>query len=212
MLLTLLSPSAVPCIESSCDVLPVVLLCCGSGGRINVPSLLLFVAVVGCISTGVDGNAPLFFSPSSLAAAVAAALTYPRHWCSSTLVIETATALRWCPSSLRQWGRPSLFWQWSRPTCYCPSLSWPASWSCPFCYSCLAVAVAAASTCPCCRCCLSTLLVSSALALMANTIGKVGKTAHELFYPLPGRKEKIVSRFIQLILSIMIYSPRKTVM
>ena len=46
----------------------------------------------------------------------------------------------------------------------------------------------------------------------SNTIGKVGKAVHELFYPLPGRKEKIFSRFIQLILSIMIYSPRKTVM
>ncbi len=33
----------------------------------------------------------------------------------------------------------------------------------------------------------------------SNTIGKVGKAAHKLFYPLPGRKEKIVSRFIQLI-------------
>ncbi len=61
MILTLLSPSAVPCIESSCDVLPVVLLCCGSGSCVDVPSLLLFVAVVGCISAGIDGNAPLFF-------------------------------------------------------------------------------------------------------------------------------------------------------
>jgi hypothetical protein len=46
----------------------------------------------------------------------------------------------------------------------------------------------------------------------SNAIGKVGKAAHMLFYPLPGRKEKIASRFIQLILSVMIYSPRKTVM
>jgi hypothetical protein len=46
----------------------------------------------------------------------------------------------------------------------------------------------------------------------SNAIGKVGKAAHELFYPLPGCKEKVVLRFIQLILSIMIYSPRKTVM
>jgi hypothetical protein len=61
MILTSLSPSAVPCIESSCDVLPVVLLCCGSGGCVDVPLLLLFVAVVGCISTGIDSNAPLFF-------------------------------------------------------------------------------------------------------------------------------------------------------
>jgi hypothetical protein len=61
MILTSLSPSAVPCIESSCDVLPVVLLCCGSNGCINVPSSLLFVAVVGCVSAGVDGDAPLFF-------------------------------------------------------------------------------------------------------------------------------------------------------
>jgi hypothetical protein len=61
MILTSLSPSAVPCIESFCDVLPVVLLCCGSGGCVDVPSLLLFVAVVGCVSTGVDGNVPLFF-------------------------------------------------------------------------------------------------------------------------------------------------------
>jgi hypothetical protein len=43
----------------------------------------------------------------------------------------------------------------------------------------------------------------------SNVIGKVGKAAHKLFYPLPGRKEKNVLRFIQLILSIMIYSPRK---
>ncbi len=33
-------------------------------------------------------------------------------------------------------------------------------------------------------------------------------TASKLFYPLPGRKEKIVSKFIQLILSFMIYSIR----
>jgi hypothetical protein len=37
------------------------LLCCGSGGCIDVPSLLLFVTVVGCVSAGVDGNAPLVF-------------------------------------------------------------------------------------------------------------------------------------------------------
>jgi hypothetical protein len=61
MILTLLSPSAVPCIESSCDVLPVILLCYGSGGCVDVPSLLLFVAVVGCVSAGVDCNTPLFF-------------------------------------------------------------------------------------------------------------------------------------------------------
>ncbi len=61
MILTSLSPSAVPCIESSCDVLPMVLLCCGSGGCINVPLSVLFVAFVGCVSAGVDGNAPLVF-------------------------------------------------------------------------------------------------------------------------------------------------------
>jgi hypothetical protein len=77
MILTSLSPSAVPCIESSCDVLPMVLLCCSSGSCVDVPLLLLFVAVVGCVSAGVDGNAPLFFSPSSLAAVVAAASTCP---------------------------------------------------------------------------------------------------------------------------------------
>jgi hypothetical protein len=77
MILTSLLPSAVPCIESSCDVLPVVLLRCGSGGCVDVPLSLLFVAVVGCVSTGVDGDAPLFFSLSSLAAAVATALTCP---------------------------------------------------------------------------------------------------------------------------------------
>jgi hypothetical protein len=43
-----------------------------------------------------------------------------------------------------------------------------------------------------------------------NAIGKIGLTATKLFYPLPGRKEKIVSRFIQLILSIMFYSNRRT--
>ena len=46
----------------------------------------------------------------------------------------------------------------------------------------------------------------------SNAIGKMGHTASKLFYPLPGHKEKIVSKFIQLILSIMIYSIRKTVM
>ncbi len=46
----------------------------------------------------------------------------------------------------------------------------------------------------------------------SNAIGKMGHTATKLFYPLPGRKEKIISRFIQLILSIMMYSIRKTVM
>ncbi len=61
MILTSLSPSAVPCIESSCDVLPVVLLCCGSGGCVDVPLLLLFVTVVGCVSAGIDGDVPLVF-------------------------------------------------------------------------------------------------------------------------------------------------------
>jgi hypothetical protein len=46
----------------------------------------------------------------------------------------------------------------------------------------------------------------------SNAIGKMGHTASKLFYPLPRRKEKIESKFIQLILSIMIYSIRKTVM
>jgi hypothetical protein len=46
----------------------------------------------------------------------------------------------------------------------------------------------------------------------SNAIGKMGHAATKLFYPLPGRKEKIILRFIQLILSIMIYSTRKTVM
>jgi hypothetical protein len=46
----------------------------------------------------------------------------------------------------------------------------------------------------------------------ANAIGKIGITATKLYYPLPGRKEKIVSRFIQLILSVMIYSSRRTAM
>ncbi len=46
----------------------------------------------------------------------------------------------------------------------------------------------------------------------SNAISKMGHTATKLFYPLPGRKEKIISKFIQLILSIMIYSIRKTVM
>ncbi len=46
----------------------------------------------------------------------------------------------------------------------------------------------------------------------SNVIGKMGHTATKLFYQLPGHKEKIVSRFIQLILSIMIHSIRKTVM
>jgi hypothetical protein len=46
----------------------------------------------------------------------------------------------------------------------------------------------------------------------ANAIGKIGNTATKLYYPLPGRKEKIVSSFIQLILSVMIYSSRRTAM
>jgi hypothetical protein len=46
----------------------------------------------------------------------------------------------------------------------------------------------------------------------SNAIGKMGHAATKLFYPLPGHEEKIVWRLIQLILSIMIYSTRKTVM
>ncbi len=38
----------------------------------------------------------------------------------------------------------------------------------------------------------------------SNAIGKLGNAAHKLFHPLPGCKEKIESRFIELILSIMI--------
>ena len=46
----------------------------------------------------------------------------------------------------------------------------------------------------------------------SNAIGKIGVTATKLFYPLPGRKEKLVQRFIQLILSIMFYSNKRTAM
>jgi len=46
----------------------------------------------------------------------------------------------------------------------------------------------------------------------SNAIGKIGVTANKLFYPLPGRKEKLVQRFIQLILSIMFYSNKRTAM
>ena len=46
----------------------------------------------------------------------------------------------------------------------------------------------------------------------ANAIGKIGNTATKLYYPLPMRKDKIVSSFIQLILSTMMYSRRRTAM
>ena len=46
----------------------------------------------------------------------------------------------------------------------------------------------------------------------SNTIGKIGHTATKLCYPLPGQKDKIILRFIQLVLSVMIYSVRETVM
>jgi len=46
----------------------------------------------------------------------------------------------------------------------------------------------------------------------ANAIGKIGDTATKLYYPLPLRKDKIVSSFIELILSTMMYSCRKAAM
>ena len=46
----------------------------------------------------------------------------------------------------------------------------------------------------------------------SNAIGKIGNTATKLYYPLPMRKDRIVSSFIQLILSTMMYSCRRTAM
>ena len=46
----------------------------------------------------------------------------------------------------------------------------------------------------------------------SNAIDKIGNTATKLYYPLPVHKDKIVSSFIQLILSIMMYSRRRTSM
>ena len=46
----------------------------------------------------------------------------------------------------------------------------------------------------------------------SNAIGKIGNTATKLYYPLPMRKDRIVSRFIELILSTMMYSRRRTAM
>jgi hypothetical protein len=46
----------------------------------------------------------------------------------------------------------------------------------------------------------------------SNAIGKIGNTATKLYYPLPMRKDRIVSNFIQLILSTMMYSRRRTAM
>jgi len=46
----------------------------------------------------------------------------------------------------------------------------------------------------------------------SNAIGNIGNTATKLYYPLPMRKDKIVSSFIELILSTMMYSRRKTAM
>jgi hypothetical protein len=43
----------------------------------------------------------------------------------------------------------------------------------------------------------------------SNTIGKIGHTATKLCYPLPARKDKIILKFIQLVLSVMIFSVRK---
>jgi hypothetical protein len=43
-------------------------------------------------------------------------------------------------------------------------------------------------------------------------IGKIGNTATKLYCPLPMRKDRIVSSFIQLILSTMMYSRRRTSM
>ena len=46
----------------------------------------------------------------------------------------------------------------------------------------------------------------------ANAIGKIGNTATKLYYPMPMRKDKINSSFIQLILSTMMYSRRRPAM
>ena len=46
----------------------------------------------------------------------------------------------------------------------------------------------------------------------SNAIGKIGNTATKLYYPLPMRKDRILSSFIQLILSTMMYSRRRTAM
>jgi hypothetical protein len=46
----------------------------------------------------------------------------------------------------------------------------------------------------------------------SNTIGKIGHTATKLCYPLPAWKDKIILKFIQLVLSVMIFSVTKTEM
>jgi hypothetical protein len=46
----------------------------------------------------------------------------------------------------------------------------------------------------------------------SNAFGKIGDTATKLYYPLPSRKDKIVSSFIELILSTMMYSHKKMAM
>ena len=46
----------------------------------------------------------------------------------------------------------------------------------------------------------------------SNAIGKIGNTATKLYYPPPTHKDRIVSSFIQLILSTMMYSRRRTAM
>ncbi len=46
----------------------------------------------------------------------------------------------------------------------------------------------------------------------SNAIGKIGDTATKLYYPLPSRKNKIISRFIELMLSTMIYTRKNPAM
>ena len=46
----------------------------------------------------------------------------------------------------------------------------------------------------------------------SNVIGKIGGTATKLYNPQPSRKDKIVSSFVEFILSTMMYSRKKTAM
>ncbi len=191
MILTLLSPSAVPYIESSCDVLPVVFVMLRQWWL----HWCALIAVV-CYCCWLRQRRrwrqrALGFFLHRL---------WLRRWWLHQRVLDIGVRWRWWLQQRRPWGsarccrsnggahrrfgngvaRCAIALRchgWRRRLALFVIRVWLQQWR--LCWRALIATVV-------CRCC----WFLSAPALMVNAIGKVGKTPHELFYPLPGRKEK----------------------
>ncbi len=108
---------------------------CGSGGCVDVPLLpLLFVDVVGFVSTGVDGNALMLFvfvvsgCGGGGCIDMFSTLVFVDVGGCNNASLEAVPVIvcpmRYCPLLLQcvaaswQWRCPSLSWQWGRPSSF----------------------------------------------------------------------------------------------